>query len=138
MNEYTYEQIMLNQSESFRVEITEKMQNSFRELSGDINELHLSDGFAKDMGYDRKLVFGMLVSSFYSTLVGVYLPGKYCLFQECDIKFNNPVFVGDELTIIGEVVEKNDTFNRIKLKARIRNQEGKTVSRATLFVGVKK
>lgn len=138
MNEFTYEQIMLNQSESFRVEITEKMQNSFRELSGDINELHLSDGFAKDMGYDRKLVFGMLVSSFYSTLVGVYLPGKYCLFQECNIKFNNPVFVGDELTIIGEVVEKNDTFNRIKLKARIRNQEGKTVSRATLFVGVKK
>ena len=88
--------------------------------------------------YENKLVYGMLSASFYSRLVGVYLPGEYCIFQGCDTSFNAPVYIGDELTVYGEIVEKHEGFRRIKIKAYIKNQKGKKVSRATLLVGVDK
>jgi len=79
----------------------------------------------------------MLTASFFSTLVGVYLPGKNCLFQECkDIRFHSPVFIGDTLKITGQVVEIDNRFNRITLKANIRNQEEKKVCSAKLIAGV--
>lgn len=137
MNEYKFEDIKLNMTEEFQIRITEKMQEDFRNISGDINPMHFDEDFAKEKGFDKKLVFGMLTASFFSTLVGVYLPGKNCLFQECkDIKFHKPIFVGDELFIKGEVIEIDERFRRITIKAVIRNQENIKVCSAKLVVGV--
>ena len=137
MNEYKLKDINIGMTEEFKVTITEKMQNDFRENIGDINPMHTDKEFAKEKGFDDILVFGMLTASFFSTLVGVYLPGKNCLFQECkDIRFHSPVFVGDVLTIKGEVVEIDDRFNRITVKATIRNQDEKKVCSGKLIAGV--
>ncbi len=137
MNEYKLEDMYVGMTEEFSVEITERMQNNFRESTGDINPIHSDKNFAKEKGFDNVLVFGMLTASFFSTLVGVYLPGKNCLFQECkDIRFHSPVFIGDSLKITGQVVEIDNRFNRITVKASIRNQEGKKVCSAKLIAGV--
>lgn len=137
MNKYKLKDITLGMTEEFKVKITEKMQNDFRENSGDINPMHSDETFAKEKGFEKPLVFGMLTASFFSSLVGVYLPGKNCLFQECkEIRFHSPVFVGDELTIKGEVVEIDERFRRITIKATIRNQEQKKVCSAKLIAGV--
>lgn len=137
MNEYKLEDIKIGMIEEFKVKITDKMQNDFREISGDINPMHSSEEFAKEKGFDKILVFGMLTASFFSTLVGVYLPGRNCLFQECkDIKFHSPVFVGDELQVKGEVIEIDERFRRITVKAVIRNQNNKKVCSAKLIAGV--
>ena len=99
--------------------------------------MHCDDEFAQKKGYHQKLVFGMLTASFFSTLVGVYLPGKNCLFQECkNILFHAPVFIGDELTIQGEVIEIDERFHRITIKAFIRNQNAKKVCSAKLITGI--
>lgn len=137
MNEYKLEDIQLGMKEEFKVLITEKMQNDFRDISGDINPMHSSKEFAEEKGFKDKLVFGMLTASFFSKLVGVYLPGENCLFQECkNIRFHKPVFVGDELNVIGEVTEIDDRFKRITIKGTIRNQNGDKVCSATLIAGV--
>lgn len=47
-----------------------------------------------------------------------------------------PVYVGDRLTVTGKVKELNEALKRVTIKARIRNQNGETVSRAILEVGV--
>lgn len=138
MNHYTFDEIEEGLTESFQVTVTEEMQQAFTKLTGDVNPMHMTDEYAREYKYDNKLVYGMLTASFYSTLVGVYLPGEYCLFQQCDTMFNAPVYVGDVLTIKGQVVEKHEGFRRIKIKAEVRNQSGKKVSRATLLVGVNK
>lgn len=137
MNEFKFEDIKLNMKEEFEVVVTEKMQNDFREISGDINPIHSDDNFAKEKGFKGKLVYGMLTASFFSKLVGVYLPGKNCLFQECkDIMFHNPVFIGDKLNVIGEVKEIDERFKRITIKAIIRNENNIKVASAKLIVGV--
>jgi len=122
--------------ESFSVTVTEEMHNKFTELSGDVNPMHLSEEYAKEHGYAGKLVYGMLTASFYSTLVGVYLPGEHCVFHEIRSTFNAPVYAGDTLTIHGEIVQIHEDFRRIKIKAYIVNQEGTKVSLSTLTVGV--
>ena len=84
-----------------------------------------------------RVVYGMLTSSFYSTLVGVYLPGENCLLQEIKISFNNPLYIGEEIVVAGIVVEKDDTFKRVEIKASIKTIDGKIVSKARIKVGVR-
>ena len=88
-------------------------------------------------GFSDKLVYGMLTASFFSTLVGVYLPGKNCLFRECDVQWPGPVYVGDTLAISGRITDINTQFNVVEIKAEVRNQEQKKVARAKLQVEVR-
>ncbi len=137
MNEYELKDLKIGMTEEFCVKITEEMQDNFRQITGDINPMHSDKEFAMQRGFSDKLVFGMLTASFFSKLVGVYLPGKNCLFQECkDIRFHSPVFVGNELTVKGEITEIDERFGRLVIKATIHNQENKKVCSAKLMVGV--
>jgi 3-hydroxybutyryl-CoA dehydratase len=112
------------------------MLDMFREITGDENPMHTDDTYAKKQGYESRIAYGMLTASFYSTLVGVYLPGKYCIFQECKISFNKPVYVNDILHISGEITEIHEVLKRITIKAAIKNQRNEKVSKATLIVGI--
>jgi len=49
-----------------------------------------------------------------------------------------PVFVGDELNIYAEVIDKDVALKMIRLKIVIKNQENKKVSRAKMKVLVTK
>lgn len=135
MNDYTYEQIILGQKEQFEVTVTDSMMEQFMMLSGDINPLHVDRAYAAAHGFPDRVVYGLLTSSFYSTLAGVYLPGKRCLLYGLDVALRKPVFVGERLTVCGIVSEKNDTFRMITLKVHIMNQTGEKVSKGQLTVG---
>lgn len=88
-------------------------------------------------GYSDTLVYGMCTAGFYSTLVGVYLPGERCLFHSASVEWPRPVYVGDTLTVKGTIKEIDEVFSRVTIKGEIRNQDGKKVSRATLVVGIR-
>ena len=137
MNNYKYEDIKIGMIEQFNVNLTENMVDDFFKITGDINPLHIDLAYAKSKGFKEKVVYGMLTSSFLSTLAGVYLPGKYSLIHEVDILYKKPVFISDSpLTIRGEVVEKNDLFKQFTIKFDILNKENKKVVRGTMKVGV--
>ena len=93
----------------------------------------------KDMqknGYKGQILCGMCTASLFSTLVGVYLPGKYCLFHKCDVEWPRPVYIGDVLNIKGTVKEIDEKAKRLSIYAEVRNQDGVKVSRAKLLVGI--
>lgn len=136
MNEYRFNEIYEDMTHEFHVTITEEKQNLFRMVSGDTNPLHGDAIFASTRGYDGVVVFGMLTASFYSQLVGVFLPGKYCLFHSIDTKFIKPVFIGDELLVSGTVKEKREKFRQLVIQAIIKNQHNEKVSKAIITVGV--
>lgn len=101
MNDYTFEKLSVGMSETLDVIITEEMMEKFCDITGDLNPLHNSVNYAKENGYKDRVVYGFLTASFLSTLAGVYLPGRRCLIQSVEIKFTNPVFVGDILKVWG-------------------------------------
>lgn len=135
MNHYKLSDIEVGLTESFEVTVTSEMHENFTKLTGDVNPMHMTEEYAKSKGYEHRLVYGMLTASFYSTLVGVYLPGEHCIFHEIKTTFNAPVYAGDTLTVTGKVVDIHEGFKRITIKADIKNQNGKKVSRANLIVG---
>lgn len=136
MNCYKYEEIEVGFSAEFKCHIDESMLNDFKKISGDVNPLHIDDCFARKQNFPRRVAYGMLIASFYSTLAGVYLPGKYCLLQSVNTDFISPVYIDDDLLVKGYVLEKNDSVKRIVIKACIINQHGKKVSKAKIEAGI--
>lgn len=142
MKEYTFSDLSIGMKESFTRTITKELEDSFREITGDLNPLHYDDEYAREIGEGRfkgHVTFGMLTASLYSTICGMYLPGKYSLIHSLeDIAFKTPVYVGDELTVTGEIIETNESLKLIVLKVIINNQDKKTVSKAKIKVIVQK
>jgi 3-hydroxybutyryl-CoA dehydratase len=137
MNDYGWDDLALGMNAQFEVEVTPELMTAFANLSGDVNPLHMDDRFAQACGFPGRVAFGMLTSSFYSRLVGVHLPGKRALLDGIDLEFKSPAYVGDRLTVSGEIAFLNDTYHRCEIKARIRNSAGKLISKATIRVGVR-
>ena len=136
MNRFTYEELEVGQTAEFSREITLDMMEKFLEISKDENPLHTDKVFAKEQGFSDRVVYGMLTASLYSRLCGVYIPGERCLLQSVHADFMNPVFIGDVLTVTGRIAEKNDSVRQIIIKAVIKNQYGKKVSKAKIEAGV--
>lgn len=136
-NTYKFEDIKIGMEESFQVNLTEDMMKKFLDITQDINPLHNDIEYAKSKGYNEKVVYGMLTSSFLSTLAGVYLPGKYSLIHSVEIMFKKPVFISDSpLTIKGTVSEINEDFKQIKINVSITNKKQEKVCRGIMKVGV--
>ena len=111
--------------------------DAFLNITGDINSLHNDKKFALSKGYEDRVVYGMLTSSFLSTLAGVYLPGKYSLIHSVEILFKKPVYLKDSpLTIKGKVIDKNEMFKEFTIKYEILNNKNEKVTRGTMKVGV--
>ncbi len=136
MNDYSYLELSVGMTESFSVTIEESMMDMFRSITKDDNPLHVDKEFASKHDFADKVVYGLLTSSFLSTLAGVYLPGKCSLIQGVDVKYVQPVFVGDTLSICGEIVELHDSVQQILLKVEVRNQHGVKVVRGKMKIGI--
>lgn len=134
MNNYTFDELNVGMTESFKVLITEAMLDAFKGITGDVNPLHNDEEFAKAKGHPGRVAYGMLTASFLSTLAGVYIPGERSLIQQVETKFAKPVYIGDELTVTGEITELVESVQRLELKVTITNQDGKKVLRGTMGI----
>ena len=135
MNTYHWSELHTGLAHSFSVQLTPVMMQDFLQLSGDTNPLHLEPAFAVDSGFRDVVVYGMLTSALYSRMVGVYLPGRFCLLHGIQVDFCNPAYVGDWLTVKGEIAHLNDAFRRIEIKASIENGTS-VISKAKIRVGL--
>ena len=138
LNEYTFEELNVGHRESFTKQISKHDIFLFSEISWDKNPLHLDEEYAKTTEFKRCVVFGMLGSIMHSTLAGMYLPGKYSLILREQSNFINPIYAGDKLTIIGEVIEKKDFGKLLFIETKILNQDKKNVIKGKLVVKVLK
>lgn len=135
MQEYRWQDISLGLKHGFDAVFTEEMAETFAQLSGDINPLHVDRDYAISAGYPSPVLFGMLTASLYSQLVGVYLPGKYALLQGIDIDFSSPCLANEPLRCEGEIVFMSEAFQRFEIKATVRKHDRKLVSKAVIRVG---
>ena len=124
-SEYSFDDITIGTKKKFNVTITEEVVNDFAKLSGDYNPLHMNKEYAASTSFKKRVVHGMLLASFFSRIDGMYLPGKHALYFSQSLNFVNPCFVGEKITVEGEVVDKSLATKIIKLKTRITNEHGK-------------
>jgi|SRR5579872_2127423 len=122
--EYEFDDIQLGQKKKFKIIITESMLDEFAKLSGDYNPLHMNEHYARYTSFKKRVCHGLLLTSFFSQLVGMHLPGKNALYVAQSLKFIFPCFINDEVTVEGEVLDKSDATKMITLKTTITNSSG--------------
>ena len=123
--EYKFDEIMLGVKTKFTVQINESTINEFARISGDHNPLHMDEQYAAKTQFGKRVCHGMLLASFFSWLIGMYMPGKNALYFSQTLNFQTPCFVGDKVTIEGEVIDKSQSTRIITIKTTAHNQVGK-------------
>jgi 3-hydroxybutyryl-CoA dehydratase len=136
MNNYQWHDLSVGLKHQFQASITEQLMAHFLLDSGDCNPLHVDAAYAEKHGFKGRVAYGLLTSSFYSTLVGIHLPGKFCLLHGIDIAFISPVYISDQLTVSGEITYLNDAYQQAQISAEIVNISGEMVSKAKIKVGI--
>ena len=133
INELKYDDIFIGQQESFSINITESMVEKFSNLSGDLNPLHMDNKFAESSSFNKRIVHGMLLASFFSQLIGMKLPGKHALYFSQTLNFRSPCYIDDQIEVVGEVIEKSDSTQIITVSTSIFNE-----SKTCLIDGIAK
>ena len=135
MNSYSWDELSVGLRHGFDVTVTEAMMQRFLEQTGDVNPLHLDPEYARGQGFDGPVVYGLLTSSFFSTLVGVHLPGRKALFQGLNVSFLRPVYVGMPLHVSGEITFLSPAYRRIEIAASI-TANGEQMCKAKILAGL--
>jgi 3-hydroxybutyryl-CoA dehydratase len=124
-SEKRYADIALNEQASFAVTVTEALVNEFSKVSGDASPLHMDDAYASTTQFGRRVAHGMIAGALFSRLVGMHLPGKYAVYLSQTLRFHEPVFIGDEITVTGVVTHKTDAAKTITIKTTVENARSK-------------
>ena len=91
----------------------------FANLTGDHNPLHTDPEFAKKTPFQNNIVHGLLLGSLFSTLVGMYCPGKHALYLSQTLNFRSPVFYGETVSVVGKVIGINESIGVVTLETKI-------------------
>ena len=125
LSEYTFDEIEIGLTKQFQITITESMMDDFAKLTGDFSPIHMDKDYASTTTFEKRVVDGMLLASFLSKIVGMYLPGKHALYFSQLLDFRQPCFIGDTITVSSIVIDKSPSTKILKIESKITNQEGK-------------
>jgi len=123
--EYSFNEIKIGLEHYFDITIDEKLEEDFAKISGDFNPLHMDEQYAKETKFGKRVCHGMLLGSFFSRLVGMYLPGKNALYFSQNLNFVEPCFIGDIVIVKGKIINKSESTKMIKIETTIKNNTGK-------------
>ncbi|MDR1297873.1 MAG: MaoC family dehydratase [Deltaproteobacteria bacterium] len=123
-----FEDIFVGQKAVKTTLISKEMIARFAEVTLDDNPVHLDETYAAGNSFFKRCVaHGMISASLAASLMGTELPGHGTIYLGQSLKFKNPVFPGDEVTVRLEVLEKQEVSKRIRLSTVVVNQDGKVV-----------
>ncbi|MDG1142221.1 MAG: MaoC family dehydratase [Hellea sp.] len=134
---YYLEDLQLGMKSSTTSVITGKMIDTFAEITGDNNPIHVNSEFAATTQFGQRIAHGALSASFISAVLGNDLPGPGAVFVELNLRFRKPAFIGDVVTAVAEVSEINLRTGRIKMKCYC-EVNGKKICRGDAGVFVSK
>jgi 3-hydroxybutyryl-CoA dehydratase len=126
----------VGEQESFTKTVTEDDVNTFAELIGDFNPLHVDEEYARKSRFGRRIAHGAFTAGLISAVLGNKLPGKGAIYLSQQIDFLAPVYFGDTITATAEVISWRPDKRIITLKTDCYNQDEKQVAtgKAVLLV----
>jgi 3-oxoacyl-[acyl-carrier protein] reductase len=122
-----FDALAAGDSVKFSKTLAECDVEAFAALSGDYNPIHMDADYVRRTHLGRRVVHGMLVASYVSTLIGMRLPGAGSLWTQQTFRWRNPVFLGDTLEFTLRVTHKSAGTRTVSLEVTAMNQNGKLV-----------
>lgn len=111
--EFDIDEIQVGMTASSSHVITDHDIVSFAEISGDKNPVHLDEEFAVTTRFKKRIAHGLMSSSYFSALFGTQLPGRGCVYVSQNLNFKRPVYIGDEVIAMIEVIDVNIDSRRV-------------------------
>tara|TARA_Y100001936_G_scaffold149484_1_gene145848 strand:+ start:12075 stop:12506 length:432 start_codon:yes stop_codon:yes gene_type:complete len=125
LSDLNFDEIKVGNFREFKITITNSMVDEFAKISGDFNPLHVDEKYAQTTKFGKRVVHGMLLASFLSQMVGMYLPGKHALYSSQTLEFHNPCFVGNKISVTSKVIDKSQSTKIIKIESKISDEKNK-------------
>lgn len=113
---YSFSQLEINQTAEMTHTVSQQDIQTFADITGDNNPVHLDADFAATTQFERPIAHGMFGAGLISAVIGTKLPGPGCIYLDQQLKFRAPIYIGSEVTTRVTVLEKNERRSRITLK----------------------
>lgn len=104
---------------TFDRHLDEHLVNAYADVVLDHSPLHVDDEYAKGAAWGRRVVHGMLLTSHFSSVVGMLLPGKRALLVSTDFDYVQPVFVGETVTFSARVIQVDQARSLLRLSCLV-------------------
>ena len=123
----------IKQGDTYTHELTftQENVNTFAEITGDNNPIHLDAEYAAKTFFKRPIVHGFYSASVFSMVFGTKFPGEGTIYMYQDMKFMAPVFVDQPYTAKFEVTEVNTERHTGIIKCILEDENGKVVIEGT-------
>ena len=110
------EDLSVGQSAELTMTVSEKGIESFAEVTGDVNPVHLDEAYAATTPFKTRIAHGMLSAGYISAVIGTKLPGPGAIYVGQTLRFKRPVKIGDEVTARCAITEIDQEKARITLE----------------------
>jgi 3-hydroxybutyryl-CoA dehydratase len=105
----------------------------FAGISGDLSPNHVDEEYMKKTRYGRRIAHGALMVAYMSqasTKMCQGLPGTVVSYGYDRIRFPNPVFFGDTITVTYEIASLDVPARNASSQITVTNQRGDVVAAA--------
>lgn len=135
---FRYGDIAVGMKEARDYFITQEVYDRFLAAFDDRSPIHVDDAYAKERGFQGRVMHGSILNGFISHFVGMYFPGRFSLLMSVDARFSNPNYLGDTIAVEMVVKQKMDTHYTVVLDATLTNRtRNHLAARARLNVMVR-
>ncbi len=123
--------------------VTEADIVNFAGVTGDFNQIHIDAVYAAQDTFGQRIAHGLLIQSIAVGLVvqtGV-IEGTTLAFRELTAKMSLPIYIGETIHVVGEVVDTKALRRlgggNVTIKYNVINNDGKTVQRGEWIMLIK-
>lgn len=122
-----FEDLRIGMKENVTKTITETDVILYSGITLDINPAHTNEEHAKNTMFKKRIAHGMLTAGLVSAVLGTKLPGEGTIYLGQEIKFTAPVYFGDTITAVAEIIELIPDKKRVILSTVCTNQKNEIV-----------
>ena len=109
---------------SFERFISAEDVRRFAEIVGDLNPVHLDEGFAQNSFFKKRIVHGAFLGGLISKVLGMDFPGQGTIYISQNSIFKRPVYVDTTVRIEVKVTQVIPEKRRLVLDTHVLNSDG--------------
>lgn len=115
MRHADFDRLTVGEQHCFSRSVTQADIQTFADLSGDHNPVHLDPDYAAGTAFGGVIAHGMLSAALISGVLGMEFPGRGTVYLEQNLRFRAPVRPGDQVDIQLEVLELLPEKRRVRV-----------------------
>ncbi|WP_302566766.1 MaoC/PaaZ C-terminal domain-containing protein [Culturomica massiliensis] len=116
--------------------LTESVYKAFQECSKDMNPLHTNKTFAREKGFQDRVMYGNILNAFISYFIGETLPTKEVIIHSQEINYKHPVYMNDTLYFQAVTEGIYESVKAVTFKFKFLNQQRIVVAKGKIQIGI--